>query len=286
MSYLITHWRGHQPLWRAFWVNGVALRVMIYLALLSLARLAPLSVFLVGSIVLADLALLVWQGVGYFRTAERNQHGLGTILPLWGGMCGLIVVVFVVISQWWALVLMTDPYAPGEPYSEKRNRLYAAQYDLRVEEGHFRFHGKISIGSTDRLRDLIETHPDITRLDLDSPGGHIFEARGLARLVQEYGLSTHVARDCSSACTLVFVAGVSRHLDDGAKLGFHSYALTDAKWHPGFDVAAEHARDQAYFRAQDVSDSFVARIYDTPSNEIWFPTRAELLAARILTQAP
>lgn len=286
MSYLITHWQGRQPLWRAFWINGVALRVVIHLALLSLAHAAPLSVVLVGAIVVADLAVLVWQGVGYFRTAERNQHGLGTVLPLWGGMCALIVGVFVVISQWWALALISVPYAPGEPYAEMRTRLYAAQYDVRAEGGQFRFEGEIAIGSTERLRELIETHPEIRRIDLDSPGGHIFEARGLARLVKDHGLATQVTRDCSSACTLVFVAGASRHLSDGARLGFHSYALIDAKWHPGFDISAEQARDRAFFRAQNVSEGFVTQIYDTPPSEVWFPTREELFAAGILTQTP
>ena len=38
--------------------------------------------------------------------------------------------------------------------------------------------------------------------------------------------------------------------------------------------------------AKNVSESFVARIHDTPSNEIWFPTRAELVAAGVLQKAP
>lgn len=286
MSYFLTHWQGRQPLWRAFWINGVALRVLVYLLLLSLARAAPLSVVLVCAIVLADLALLVWQGVGYFRTAERSHHGLGTVLPLWGGVSALIVAVFIVISQWWALALISDPYAPGEPYAEMRSRLYAAQYDLRADGDRFRFQGEISIGVTEVLRDLIKAHPDTRTLELDSRGGHIFEARGMARLVRDYGLVTQVSRDCSSACTLVFVAGVSRHLKEGGRLGFHSYSLIDAKWHPGFDISAEQARDQAFFRAQNVSAPFIARIYDTPSSEIWFPKRAELVAAGILTQMP
>ncbi|WP_371170172.1 hypothetical protein [Aliiroseovarius sp. 2305UL8-7] len=38
----MTHWRGEQSLVRSFWLNGVALRVVIYGALAALTWAQPL----------------------------------------------------------------------------------------------------------------------------------------------------------------------------------------------------------------------------------------------------
>lgn len=283
MSYLLTHWHGRQPLWRAFWINGVLLRAVIFLGFWALGVAAPFTVAMVGCVILVDLMVLTWQSIGYIRTAERHLRGLGSILPLWGGMIALGFGVFFVLSQWWALALLTHPYMSGEPYSEMRSRFYAAQYDLSVEDDALRFSGSVALGATARMQDLLEAHPEVTQITLDSDGGHIFEARGMARLARERGLTTSVPRACSSACTLIFIAGHKRQIAMGAQLGFHGYALEQAARLPGFDIAAEQARDRAFFRAQGVAGDFVDRLHDTPPSEIWFPSQDVLLAAGVVT---
>ncbi|NRP13399.1 MULTISPECIES: hypothetical protein [unclassified Aliiroseovarius] len=286
MSYILTHWRGHSPLWRAFWINGVALRALVLLGFGALGAAAPLAVSLVAVLLGADLLCLIWQSIGYFRSAERNLRELGSVLPLWAGMIALIIAVFASLSQWWALALQTTPFLSDEPYAEMRNRHYAAQYDLFAEGEVVQLTGVIALGATRDLQHLLQTHPDVTRIELDSDGGHIFEARGIARLVLEQKLDSHVTRRCSSACTLVFVAGQRRLLAPGARLGFHGYALGEAEKLPRFDIAAEQERDRSFLRSRGVSETFLARIYQSGPDEIWFPSVEELEAAGVVTQSP
>ncbi|MDA5092969.1 hypothetical protein O2N63_02620 [Aliiroseovarius sp. KMU-50] len=284
MSYILTHWRGRHPLWRAFWINGVMCRLMIYGGFLFLAGFQPVPIWLVAVVIMLDGGVLIWQAVGYFRASERNLHGLGSVLPLWGGMVALVIAVFFVIAQWWALALQTPPYMPGEPYSELRNRLYQAQYDLTVEDGVLRFQGVIALGATKRMRAALQRQPNLRQIYLNSIGGNIFEARGMARLVVDHGMSTHVDRECSSACTIVFIAGQDRHLAQGARLGFHGYALEEAKTHPSFDIAAEQERDRALFLENGVAEPFLEKMHELRPPEIWFPGRDELIAAGILSE--
>ncbi|KPN61585.1 hypothetical protein AKJ29_02900 [Aliiroseovarius crassostreae] len=87
-------------------------------------------------------------------------------MPLWAGMIALIIAVFASLSHWWALALQTTPFLSDEPYSEMRNRHYAAQYNLFSEGEVVQLTGVIALGATRDLRDLLQTHPDVTRINL------------------------------------------------------------------------------------------------------------------------
>ncbi|MDE9450147.1 hypothetical protein J3R80_06655 [Aliiroseovarius sp. Z3] len=286
MGYLTTHWRGEQPLNRSFWVNGVLLRLCVYglLAVLTWAQPLPKAVLFVA--VAGDLIVMIWQSVGYFRAAEHNLSGSSSMLPLWGGIIALIVGVSVMLAQWWGLVLAANALPEDELYSTKMDRMRAAQYELSVDEARsvVRFSGALTHGVTKRMASILDDNNGISVVHLNSSGGNIFEARGLAKLIVSAKLDTHVDESCSSACTIVFIAGATRTADPDARLGFHGYALMDAAKLPQFDIKAEQERDRAFFVQQGVTDSFAARIYDSPNRSIWFPDHDELSRANVLTQ--
>ncbi|MCK8463292.1 hypothetical protein MUY35_05445 [Aliiroseovarius sp. S1339] len=288
MGYVITHWRGEQPLMRSFWMNGVALRVAVFGGLAFLTWAQPLPKAILLAAIALDLAALIWQSVGYFRATERNLAGSSSMIPLWGGMIAFLAAVAVMLSQWWGLILAANPPPMEELFSAKMDRLRAAQYDLTVDadEQMILFHGEITLGVTKRMADLLAQNADLRTVYLDSTGGNIFEARGVAKLVAAAGLDTHVDGQCSSACTIVFVAGTQRTSGPEARIGFHGYALLNAAKLPQFDVSAEQERDRASFMKQGVSETFLNRIYDSPNTSIWFPNRDELLRAGVLNGAP
>ena len=119
---------------------------------------------------------------------------------------------------------------------------------------------------------------------LESEGGNIYEARGLAKLIREAKLSTHVETFCSSACTITFIGGIERTLANGAGLGFHQYRV-DADYMVAFtDPLAEQAKDRALFAEAGVSEAFLERMFREDADGMWFPSVAELLAANVITQ--
>ena len=284
MGYVISHWRGEQSLLRSFWLNGVALRLVIYGLFATLIRENPVAIPLALGAAGVDLVILVWQCTGYFRAAERNLRGLGSMLPLWGGMFALIVAVFVVLTQWWGLALATHVPPDEVPYSVQRDQLHASNYDMRVSEDGtiLTLRGVIALGATKRFMALLAKHPDLRHVHLTSNGGNIFEARGIAKLILAHELSTFVEQDCSSACTLPFIAGKMRGIALNARLGFHGYLLTNASQTPHIDVAAEQEKDRELFRARGVSDAFLEVMFQRSHAEIWTPDLCVLRAAGVV----
>jgi hypothetical protein len=145
--------------------------------------------------------------------------------------------------------------------------------------------GYIDFGVTRDLRALLEQQSDAKHLQLHSPGGRIAEARGLVTVIEHFGLSTSALGDCASACTLVFIAGHTRHLEPDARLGFHRYAQRSGvmEFLMKQDPADEQQRDMAVFHRAEVDQAFLDRIMATPHQSMWFPTSLELRAAGVVT---
>jgi hypothetical protein len=142
--------------------------------------------------------------------------------------------------------------------------------------------GPIDFESYNALQRTLAANPHLETLAVDSPGGLIQAARGLALLIERAGLNTHVTGTCASACTLAFLAGQTRTADPGAQIGFHGYRLVSDI--ATLDIDTEQVRDRAFLAARGIAPAFIARAYATPFDAMWFPTRAELLAAGILTR--
>lgn len=148
------------------------------------------------------------------------------------------------------------------------------------------FSGVVDFGLTAALRGLVAEHPEIRRMVLDSGGGYVAEARGVVSVLRAHGLDTHVEGHCASACALIFAGGTARSLGPEARLGLHGYALIRERHFGMIDPVAEMQRDLAIFRAQSVSESFVATLSALPQHPMWYPDHAELRAAGVITAKP
>ena len=110
-----------------------------------------------------------------------------------------------------------------------------------------------------------------------SPGGHIQPALEIAAIIRARGLDTEAERICASACTLAFLGGRRRTVGPEAWLGFHQAKA------PGVPPERlDPVMRQAYAQSGVPAD-FIDHVLRTPPQSVWFPTHAELLAARIIT---
>lgn len=142
--------------------------------------------------------------------------------------------------------------------------------------------GLIDFGLTQRLEAMLSAARGVRVLRLESAGGRVAEARGVARLVHRHDLVTSAAGECSSACTIVLLSAQRRYLEPGARLGFHRYGLRSPLVGHFLDPAAEQARDRALFRGSRIDPAFLDRVAATPHEQMWFPTVPELLAAGVV----
>jgi membrane-bound ClpP family serine protease len=142
--------------------------------------------------------------------------------------------------------------------------------------------GTLYEGSADAFAGAIHDAPTVTVFDLDSKGGILQEALLLAESVSQRGLDTYVSRECSSACTFVFLAGRHRCLARGARIGFHAASYVHDLSRKTFEDIAALERDQ-YLKA-GLAEPFISEIMETPNSRAWYPSREELREAHVTTE--
>jgi hypothetical protein len=143
------------------------------------------------------------------------------------------------------------------------------------------FSGEVRLGDTERFqaeRQRIENifkqiaphlSVRITTVNFDSPGGEIYEAMRLGRVMRENLITTGVNSEsnCHSACVIAFLGGVIR-LPFGS-IGIHSFYSKDLIGAPDFALASERydevsAHVEQYLRAVRIPTAFLDEMKKVP----------------------
>lgn len=230
--------------------------------------------------IVVRLIIYPWQIVGVVRACDNALNS--NISRSWLIAAQAVVVLSIVAT----LTLTFTSYQSVLQY--KRNQLpaegfeVAPKYTLQlIKDGTLlHLHGALQTGITQQVLALLQQHPAVRGIILDSRGGKISAARGLAKIISEHKLNTYSLDKCMSACTTAFVAGVHRALGTNARLGFHQYQAFTV--YPHFDIAQEQAKDIALFKQNGVSDSFLENIFSQSPENMWLPEVEQLLDAGMI----
>ena len=162
---------------------------------------------------------------------------------------------------------------------------------------------EIEYGHEEQLLSLLKNNSEIDTLVLNSFGGLVAPAHDMADLVIDAGLNTHVEFVCASACVTIFLAGKTRTLALGGKIGFHKgwwdagsieeYYNSEKEtkgWATPFDFASwlyedtqgEIFTEFEYLLKRGVSPGFSIKTLKAGSDGMWYPRRRELLEGGIL----
>ena len=152
---------------------------------------------------------------------------------------------------------------------------------------------------------LLRQQQQIEVLHLNSAGGLIEAAREMADIIIDFELDTRVTDECASACVTLFLAGESRQLDRGGRLGFHRSswdaasmeeyykdAQADIGWDSLYEVASwsyEEAQkdvlsEMEYLLERGVDPEFAIKTLRAENADMWFPRRRELTLAGVLSK--
>lgn len=148
--------------------------------------------------------------------------------------------------------------------------------------------GYIDIGAQARFADEIEARGEYVRIvALDSPGGSLDDAIGMARLIREKGLSTAV-RDgalCASSCPLVLAGGTERSIGAKAAVGVHQfYSVSDEPAEPAqamSDAQATTARISRHLTDMGVDPALWLHALDTPPRSLYYLSAQEIRDYRL-----
>lgn len=286
LRYVVEHWYGRQSLTWSFWVNLVALRILVFTLQTIVTSgtwsgYVPSREYVVFAVIAFHGLLLLWQIVGVVRAAEVHFAVQGNMALVWGAQlaCVLLFLLSSIYSleAYQMIVVIPTEQDPLVLMEKKR----ASQYSLSLDSTQFQLSidGSIELGITKAVRQLLNNHPSIEQIYLNSVGGNIYEARGLAKLFKTHKLDTHNKHICASACTVAFVGGLNRSIGLDAKFGFHQYRVAAEYSIIVTDVDKEQDRDAALFLEAGVSKAFVRVMYDQGAQAMWWPSVQELLQA-------
>ena len=152
---------------------------------------------------------------------------------------------------------------------------------------------------------LLRQQQQIEVLHLNSAGGLIEAAREMADIIIDFELDTRVTDECASACVTLFLAGESRQLNRGGRLGFHRSswdaasmeeyykdAQADIGWDSLYEFASwsyEEAQkdvlsEMEYLLERGVDPEFAIKTLRAENADMWFPRRRELTLAGVLSK--
>ncbi|BAU90785.1 hypothetical protein MPPM_2180 [Methylorubrum populi] len=90
--------------------------------------------------------------------------------------------------------------------------------------------GDVGFGFEKAVLGALASFPDPVRIEINSGGGLVTEALGVAAVLEKRPGATVIARQtCESACTLVLMAGTHRLADRDMRIGFHALSIVDAE---------------------------------------------------------
>jgi ATP-dependent protease ClpP protease subunit len=280
--YWLRHWRGQLPLARSYWVNGILVNIATFAGqafILGLAQSRQLVLVAWAFVIFVALAILlrIWSFVGIWRSAGRHPDRGGS--EFWAFAARAVIVLgvlsYVVTGpQLWSQVREMALIASG-------NDPIGAPAVIKVSPDgrEITLDGYITSGVGKNLRRTLDGAPNARRLRLNSHGGRIMEAQGMADLIRARKLDTRVVESCESACTLLFLAGAERSASPLAEIGFHQPDFPGLNAQERQDIIQSNRQD---YLAAGMSNAFIDRIMATPPEKIWYPSGEEMTEAGVL----
>ncbi|GLT19376.1 hypothetical protein GCM10007938_31580 [Vibrio zhanjiangensis] len=148
--------------------------------------------------------------------------------------------------------------------------------------------GEICSGSYQAFQSMMEFYPDIQLLRLQNVPGSLDDEVNLrlATKVHDLGISTLLESDSrvESGGTDLFLSGTERKVEQGAKVGVHSWASDDGNSHivEGADVPVDDPQHQEYIKYyQEVEltkpeEFYWFTVYSASSEDMHYLTQDEL----------
>jgi hypothetical protein len=283
-NYFARHWRGDLSLAASFWINTAlfanGISVLLFVSVDSFGDEWPLRnvAFAFVAVLIFSLAAWVWGVFGVWRSSEK--HVLRGGLPVFAGLAKVMVVLGVISTAGQLGTTYLPMFQNFVPLMFGHDPMGEYQVTVLADGRSILVRGMLREGSAKGIEKIINAAPAVTTLMLNSNGGRLAEGKHLAEFVHGRGLNTYVEDVCLSACTFVFLAGKERAATPNAKIGFH---LPVVPWSSSkADDGSEYLVN--VYRRAGLPDEFIQRVRGTPSSTMWYPTRDELIEARVITR--
>lgn len=282
--YIVRHWRGDLRPSVTWWINCVALTVLLWWAVPRAILAAGLSPPDTTERFLAVLALQffqiglvpLWQMVGLWRSGDRVAREKIRWLP--ARTTQVTAFLFTILIAMRGLTVGADQVIG----SRVALGLGAYHYNVTLLPSgrEIAVDGGLGFGVSDAVQTLLNANPQVRRIRLESGGGALSEGVKLREIIMALNLDTYSARECSSACVSAYAGGRFRFLQRGARVGVHLPRNWEAfSLNP---VATPYRAELLYFRNRGLPDWFLDNWVRT-GQRFWYPTESELVSSGLVT---
>jgi hypothetical protein len=199
----------------------------------------------------------------------------------WGGLAKAVTVVGVLNLAYNGLFVGTAQLAGIYEIIDGDARVGAHQFKVLANGQMLEFSGGITFGVANELNGFLQAMGNVRTVKLNSMGGRILEAQRMSDLIRAKGLTTFVAQDCMSACTIVFLGGKERVVLSAARIGFHQPAFR------GMTAASRRAAistEMARLQRLGLSKAFAEKANVATPSGMWFPDKDELVREKVVTR--
>ncbi|WP_432240465.1 hypothetical protein [Herbaspirillum robiniae] len=284
-NFFSRHWRGDYSLARSYWLHTVLLSSLLpAFSISALARLTndmPARYGVAGVLGIAAFSYVAWiWGVrGCWMSAGRH-------VARGGRRWAEVAVKFLIVCG--AISLVSSTFRASHSLREQFDIARGKQlgppvvYQVRVDGKSILLQGGMNDGAADGLERMLQAHPAVQTVVLYSAGGWVREGKLVGDVIRRRRLNTYVEQECSSSCTLAFMAGRDRAMDPRAHIGFHTLYTVggDDRINKSFD----RKLTLDTYGKLGLPRDFIERIADTPSDQSWYPELGRLLQAGVLTR--
>ena len=159
-----------------------------------------------------------------------------------------------------------------------------------VSGGILRMTGFIDVGTSELFNKEIEgINEYIKVIELNSPGGSVFDALAISSKIREFGWTTKVSNGnlCASSCPLIFAGGEKRIAEKNAAIGVHQFfSLSEDKRSPSEAISgtqATTAKITRHLERMKVDPQLWVHALETPPQQLYYFTPKEMKDYKLAT---
>lgn len=285
LTFLKKHFNGDYSLARSYWVN--MLLISMFAPLLGILMLPWLSENFparygsAGVLLVTALGIVAWTWAVSGTWASANKHVGRGGKQFWAS-AAKVMIVMGMLKATLEITNMSDTLGEHWKIALGGQPGPAVSFQVRADGKSIMLKGGINDDASEALTKALDLAPTVITVVLDSTGGWVREANLIAQLISDRKLNTYVERECTSACTIAFLAGKERAADPNARIGFHSFRSVGSIDKDGGSFDAETVKKM--YRQAGISQTFIDKIVGVSNDKVWYPSHEEMLAEGVLTR--
>jgi hypothetical protein len=214
-----------------------------------------------------------------WRSAGKHVHLGGQ--AVWAGLARVVIALAAVGLGYNTLHESLPILAESGRLMRGIDNTPAAQFRVLRDGTELEVAGGLPFGTGKTFIDMLDKHPGIKVIHLNSQGGRIHEGIVMRDAIRQRHLTTYTSTACMSACTIAYLGGTERLLAKEARLGFHSGSVGTLS---GSDAQELNGTMRQVMHDAGLPADFINHALNTAASDIWLPKADELLSAGVITR--